>query len=156
MRNRSWFLFALLSLMAACATPPITPPPEFVELKDPGEGYRAVTADDARLRVRNLDDETAADAKFWAGTLRSDLAQRGYEAVGEGAIADQTGVQGQWLEWVANEQGERVGYLVAVWPRTKGLVWPRPYLQVVEFMARDAIYKQRIDAVKKALGSVQK
>ena len=155
MRNRSWFLFTLLSLLAACQTP-ITPPPEFVELQDPGEGYRAVTADDARLRVRNLDDETAADAKFWAGTLKSDLTQRGYEPVGEGAIADRTGVQGQWLEWVANAQGERVGYLVAVWPRTKGLLRQRPYLQVVEFMARDAVYQQRVEAVRKALGSVQK
>jgi hypothetical protein len=156
MRKCSWFLFTLLGLLTACATPPITLPADFVELRDPGEGFRAVTADDARLRVRDLEEETDAGAVFWAGTLKSDLVQRGYEIVGEGAIGDRTGVQGQWLEWVANAQGERVGYLVAVWPRERGLLRQRPYLQVVEFMARDAVYQQRVEAVRKALGSVQK
>ena len=155
MRHCSWFPIAVLSLLAACQTP-IEPPPEFVELKDSGEGHRLVTADDARLRVRDLHESTEAAAPFWASTLKNELAQRGYEFVAEGAIADRDGVQGQWLEWIANAQGERVGYLVAVWPRSEGLLRKRPYLQVVEFMARDAVYKQRIDAVRKALGSVQK
>ena len=154
MRHCSWFLFTLLTLLAACATP-ITPPPEFVQLLDGGEGYRIVTADDARVRVRDLPDPTEGGAGFWATTLKNDLVQRGYEFVGEGAVADSTGVQGQWLEFTVNAQGERAGFLIAVWPRSKGWLKRRHHLQVVEFLARADVFAQRVDAVRKALGSVR-
>lgn len=150
---RSVFSLLLLVLATACAAP-LTLPKEFVELKDAGEGYRAVTSDDARLRVRDLAEPTAGGVEFWAETLRSDLVQqRGYEPVDAGEVKNQDGVAGRWYQFAANVAGERVGYFVAVWVVDPAL--GPPFLRVVEFAARDEVFRARLDAVRAALATVR-
>lgn len=151
---RSSLSLVCLLMAAACATP-IDPPPEFVVLKDAGEGHRLITADDARLRVREIAEESEGGAAFWAKTLRADLEQRGHRFVAEGDATDADQVPGRWLEFEVDADGERAHFLIALWPRTRGLLVKRHSLQVVEFLARDAVYAQRIEAVRKALGTVR-
>ncbi len=152
------FLFALLLLTAGCATGiPITLPADFVQLRGMRRELHATTADEAVLRVHDVDDPTeGSEAKFWIDTLRSDFVdQRGYVEAGAGEIADRDGVAGRWIEFTANVRGERVDYLAAVWMRPGGLFGlGRRYLQVVEFAARGPVYTARVEAVKKALSTV--
>jgi hypothetical protein len=139
-------------LAAACAAP-MQPPQDFVELRDAGEGWRAVTSDGGRLRVRDLAEPTTAGVGFWADSLRLDLLQRGYEHAGDGEVKNADGAAGRWLEFTANVRGERVGYLVALW-----FVEPwlgSPYVRVVEFAARDDVFRAHADAVRAALATVR-
>jgi hypothetical protein len=148
--------FLLLLLLATACASPMTLPKEFVELKDPGEGYRAVTSDDARLRVRDLAEPTAGGVEFWAETLRSDLVQqRGYEPVDAGEVRNQAGVAGRWYQFAANVAGERVGYFVAVWVVDPWWPLSPPFLRVVEFAGRDEVFRARLDAVRAALATVR-
>ncbi|MFY9343522.1 MAG: hypothetical protein WAT39_13585 [Planctomycetota bacterium] len=149
-RSMAW---TSLVLAGACAVP-ITLPSEFVELRDAGDGFRAVTADDARLRVRDLADPTAGDLGFWIATLRNDLVQqRGYELVASGDVKDGAGQDGKWLQFAANVQGERVGFLVAVWLRRS--FFGGPSLRVVEFAGREPAFGERLGAVRSALATTR-
>lgn len=156
MRAPRAMLASLLSLFAVACAAPMTLPKEFVELKDPGDGYRAVTSDDGRLRLRDLDDPTEGGVEFWADTLRLDLVQqRGYEQVDAGEVKNREGATGRWFQFAANVQGERVGYLVAVWVVDPW--WPTSpkFLRVVEFAARDEVFRARLEAVRAALATVR-
>ena len=140
---------AALALLGACAAAPMDAPADFLVLRDQGEGWRAVTSDGARLRVRDLSDPSPGTAQFWADALRVDLVQqRGYELVASGEVANKAGAIGRWLELTANVHGERIGYLVAVWA-ANGAV------RVVEFAARDDVFKLHVGAVRTALSTVR-
>ena len=154
MRPLHGLLFAVAAFAAACAAP-MRPPADFVVLKDPGEGFRAVTSDDARLRVRDLSDATVGTLTFWVDTLKQDLVARGYELKDEGEAKNADGTAGRWLTFAANVQGEKVGYLVAVWQREPFLPWGKPGLRVAEFAAAYAVFEARLAAVKESLGTVK-
>jgi hypothetical protein len=62
------------ALFAAACAAPMQPPADFVVLKDPGEGFRAITSDDARLRVRDLAEPTKGGLDFWVDTLAQPVA----------------------------------------------------------------------------------
>lgn len=153
--SRTFTSLALL-LAAACAAP-MQLPQDFVELNDAGEGFRAVTSDDGRLRVRDVADPTdGGTAGFWADSLRRDLVeQRGYEEVAGGDVKNAAGGDGRWLELTANVGGRRVGYLVAVWVVDPWWPLARRSLRVVEFAAPDPVFRARVDAVKQALATVR-
>lgn len=137
-----------LLLAAACATP-IDLPAGFVRLGDAGEGLRAASSDDARLWVRDLYDDTEGPLEFWAERLRLDLVERrGHQFVAKGAIGNRDGAEGRWFEFVANVDGERIGYLIALWVAGRRL-------RVVEFAARAEVFTQRVDAVRAALATVR-
>jgi hypothetical protein len=154
MRPLHGLLFAVAAFAAACAAP-MRPPADFVVLKDPGEGFRAITSDDARLRVRDLADPTVGTLAFWIDTLKQDLVARGYELKDEGEAKNADGGAGRWLSFAANVQGEKVGYLVAVWQVDASLPWRKPALRVAEFAAAYAVFEARLPAVKEALATVE-
>ena len=96
------------ALFAAACAAPMQPPADFVVLKDPGEGFRAITSDDARLRVRDLAEPTKGGLDFWVDTLAQDLGARGYERKDQGEVKNAAGRTGRWLAFAANVQGEKV------------------------------------------------
>jgi hypothetical protein len=152
MRALARCTLALVATAAACSSWPL--PQDFAEVQDGGEGMRAVTPDDARLRVRDLHVTTEASVEFWAETLCNDCLQRGYELIERGALVDGDGESGRWLRFSANVRGEKVGLLVAVWLRPRLL--RKPYLQVAEFAARDPVFAARLPAVQTALAQLRR
>lgn len=154
MRALRCALFAVAVFAAACAAP-MRPPADFVVLKDAGEGFRAITSDDARLRVRDLAEPTPGSTTFWIDTLKQDLVARGYELKDEGEAKNAAGGAGRWLSFAANVQGEKVGYLVAVWVVEPTLPWRPSFLRVAEFAATDAVFQARVAAVKESLATVK-
>lgn len=151
MRALAWCTLALLAT-AACSSWPL--PQDFAEVEGGGDGIRAVTPDQARLRVRDLHVSTEASVDFWAETLFHDCLQRGYELIERGALVDGDGESGRWLRFSANVSGEKVGLLVAVWVRPRLL--RKPYLQVAEFAARDLVFTARLPAVQAALAKLRR
>jgi hypothetical protein len=143
--------------LAACALP-IQVPAEFAQQRGAEYALIAATADEAVLRVRDVDDPTTgSNAKFWIDALRTEFVeQRGYVEVARDTVPDVNGVEGEWVEFTTNVRGERVDYLAAVWARRGGLFdLGGPYLQVVEFAARSGAYASRIEAVKASLRTVR-
>lgn len=148
------FAVVALLLATACSTP-IRLPGSFVQLRDAGEGFRAVTSDDARVWVRRMFEPTEGDVDFWSETLKKDFVdQRGYELVDEGTTKKSDGAEGRWIEVTANVRGERVDYLIAVWIDGSSLSGGN-WLRVVEFAADHEVYQQRVEAVKAALSTVE-
>jgi hypothetical protein len=148
MRARVRFVWPALCFLAACAAP-MQAPPLFVELRDAGGGFRAVTSDDARLWVRDFRDPTTASIEFWAEALRQDFVQqRGYQWVDSGEVKNQEGAVGRWLELATEVDGERFGYLIALWVDGNRV-------RVVEFTARADVFALRLPAVRQALATVR-
>ena len=149
----SLVLLALLA-MTACATP-IELPSSFVELGDGGDGFRAMTSDDARVWVRTMTDPSPGDVDFWAETLKRDLVeQRGYEFVSACDVENAAGESGRCLELVANHRGQRVDYMIAIWARDRAWPWSGKEIRLVEFAAEHEAYERRIDAMREAMSTV--
>lgn len=143
----------LCGFATACATP-IELPSDFVEVDDYA-GFTAVTADEARLQVRELHDSSEAALAFWIEAVRHDFVdQRGYQLIDEGEVNDRAGTPGHWFQCAANVGGERVGYLLAVW--ADGAFWSGTDLFVVEFAAREEVFAARLQAVRDALKTVRR
>lgn len=150
-----WLALSLLLFAGACALP-MDLPDGFVKVG--GGRLRAVTADDAHLLVRDLHDDAVAPLDFWAQTLQNDFTQqRGYEITGQGEVKDAAGVPGAWFECVTNVEGQRVGYLVALWASESGWLWRSGTdLFVVEFVAGQEVYARHVGAVREALATVRR
>jgi|SRR5712671_761069 len=142
----------LACLLGGCSTT-MQLPADFLQLR--GEsGFKSVTADDARVWIREFADPNEGKLEFWTESLDRDLAgQRGYAPVGKGEVKDADGRAGRWLEYSANVRGEKVGYLIAVFVLDKSLL-RQQHVRVVEFSAREAVYAARVAAVRAALATV--
>ena len=128
-------------------------PAPFLALRAPRGEFKAVTPDDARLWVREFVDEEHGSLAFWVEALRRDLTEsRGYELVDESDVRDAAGRAGRRLRCAATIEGERHGYLVAVFV-IDGLV--AATIRVVEFTARLAAFDAHYGAVVGALPTLR-
>ncbi len=153
MRALALLLLLPLAALPACKTT-MTLPPDFLAL-DGGRGYRAVTATDARVWVREFRDHDEGTLDFWLASLREDLERnRGYAIVDQGECQDADGRPGRWLECRQTLDGERHGYLVAVFVRVTGLLDRRHWVVTCEFGAREEVFLQHLPAVKAALPTI--
>lgn len=145
---RAWVTILVLCVAAAgCATARMDLPKDFLELEDRRD-FQAVTADDARIWIREFSDRNEAPLEFWIGVLTHEFTkQRGYELVKQGAVTASLGT-GNWFECAANVRGERIGYLVAVWASDGDIT-------VVEFAARAEVFAARVEEVRAALTTVR-
>jgi hypothetical protein len=141
--------------LSACALQ-MDLPPEFLRLHAQEAGdLRAVTADDARIWVRDLEVDDGATLDFWMAALASDLRDaRGYELTDDGAIEDGEGRQGKALRASVVVEGERCGWFAAVFLLPGGML-SHDHVRVVEFAARQHAFDAQIDAVRAAVASLR-
>jgi hypothetical protein len=139
---------------AGCATS-MRLPDEFLQLRK-GNGFRAVTADDARLWVRTFDNPEEGNLPFWSRILEEEFARnRGYTVKNRGDCNDAAGHEGRWLECTAQVDGESTGYLVAVFLLPKNmLALSGPKVCVCEYGAREPVFQQHVEAVRGALATL--
>ncbi|MCC6673068.1 MAG: hypothetical protein IT458_18530 [Planctomycetes bacterium] len=134
-------------LLAGCTSLGMDLPEGFLRLH--ASGWRAVSADDARLWVREFDDPERGTLAFWAATLTEEFTRnRGYAPVGASEVQDKAGRTGRLMEFAATVDGERCGYLIAVWSLGSKL-------RTVEFTARDEVYRRHVAAVRQGLATVR-
>lgn len=146
-----------LALCAGACSLPMELPKDFLVLDrfDEDEDFRAVTGDDARVWIRQFEDDNEGSLDFWAEAVEYDFVQqRGYELLGKGDVKNRSDVGGKWFECAANVHGERYGYLVAVWVKPK-LLKRGCIVKVVEFTARQEVFGKRVEAVRAGLRSVR-
>lgn len=153
---RALLVLLCCQLLAACGALKLQLPAEFLPLEERPD-FKAVTADDARVWCREFSEPNGGDLAFWAETLRHDLVeQRGYTLVAEGDVADGDSHAGKWFECAATVDGERRGYLVAVFRIDRGLLKKRPYVRTLEFTAREEDFQRLLPAVKQAIPTLQR
>ena len=145
----------LLALIAGCASPiRATLPDDFLELDGPPRELKAVTADDARLWVREFPDRDGGQLEFWSDSLRNDLIeQRGYEPLGEPEeITDGTGRRGIVQTYAVRHLGADQRYLIAVFVLGSG---KDQRVRTAEFVAPTALFDGYVDDIRTALRSLE-
>lgn len=150
---RALLLCASALLGAACAGPSLALPAAFQRLANESD-FKAVTADDARVWIREFADPDEGKLEFWTEVLKNDLLQqRGYQPTGTGTVKDAAGRAGAWQQFATIVDGEQVGYLVAVFVIPGGFLSPQK-VRVCEFTARQDVFAQHVDAVKATLATL--
>ncbi len=128
-------------------------PPDFlVVARDLGE-LKAVTADDARLWVREFPDPDRGDLAFWTRTLKNDLVKnRGYVLIGEAATKDAQGNPGTELLLETTVRGRPLRELLAlfVYP---GLLDGR--IRVVELVAEPLAFDATVEGVRESIAAME-
>jgi hypothetical protein len=145
-----------LPLLGACSMT-MNLPADFLCLEQGASHYKAITPDDGRLWVREFADPADGTLPFWTTTLQNDCVQnRGYELIGATDVRDGSGHPGQQLEFRTVAEGERYGYLVSLFLLPKSFwPWSDQHVLVTEFTAREAVFAQRLPAVRAAIGTLQ-
>ena len=152
-RARLLCCLLLCCLPAACSID-MNLPTDFLRLEQGGVEYKAITPDDGRLWVRAFVNEGDGTLQFWSTTLQNDLVdKRGYELVGTAEVKDGDGNVGTQLECRTVANGERYGYLVSVFV-TPGSLLAGSRVVVAEFTAREAVFTDRLDAVRQAIATL--
>jgi hypothetical protein len=143
----------LLAITAGCAMRMDLPEP-FLRLDTSGDQLKATTPDDARLWVREFQDDDQGSLEFWVATLRNALTQsRGYALTDQGEVRDAGGLAGRWMELRAQVNGEPWGYLVALFVDEGA--WSST-IRVVEFVAREEAFAAQVPAIRTALATLRR
>jgi hypothetical protein len=112
-----------------------------------------VTAEDARLWVREHSDPDQGSLEFWARAIEHDLVQRrGYKLDETFAIADGSGRQGRAWRFQVRIDGEAMGYLMAMFV-IEG--WQANTIRTCEFLAPEATFAAQLEAVRASIGTLK-
>lgn len=154
-RRRRWLrvLACVLALAAGGCGIGMDLPEPFLQLHTSGRELKATTPDDARLWVREFEDQDQGGLPFWAATLHNELTgSRGYELIEQSELRDGSGCPGRLFELRALVDGERWGYLVAVFVRAG--TWSNT-ICVAEFVAREDTFTTHAPAIRTALTTLR-
>jgi len=153
---RAPVLMLLVCAFAASCSLQMTLPPGFLRLKAREAGdLKAVTADDARIWVREFAVENDSNLDFWAQAVTADLKDaRGYQLAPDGDGHDGAGNLGKRFVGEVTTGGETCGYFVAVFFLPRGWLG-NDKVRVVEFTAKKALFDRQLDAVRNAVATLQ-
>lgn len=139
--------------LGACARLSMELPHGFLQLETPRSEFKATTPDDARLWVRQFTDRDQGDLSFWAETLKLDLIDnRGYVLDEETELLDTEDREGVQMKFSVTTEGERYGYLVAVFVIDGG---SENTIRVAEFIAPRAVFAQYVEVVQNSILTIQ-
>lgn len=146
---------ATCAVLASCSMH-MDVPADFLRLEGEERGdVRAVTADGARIWVREFPVADQAELSFWVEAVRSELVDtRGYELVGTSEVEDAAGREGRAIEAATTVAGERCGYLLAVFV-LEGGVFTADAVRTVEFTARKDAFDAQVAAVRAAIATLR-
>ncbi|MCA8940999.1 MAG: hypothetical protein KDB80_00450 [Planctomycetes bacterium] len=140
-------LVVLVLGLASCTTsgPLAEPPAGFLVLERDEAGYRATTADGARLFIRSFPDPNDGELAFWADALEHDFTRnRGYELVAREAVHDSDGEVGDSQHYRTVHDGTPHDYLVVIFDRGSTI-------RILEFTADHETFETHVAAVRAAL-----
>ena len=144
---RALLVSTLVALGAGCVT--LDTGGRFIE-QDPGTAaFRAVTADEARLQVREFDVKDG-DVEFWVAALHKNFVDgRGYVVVDEGEIKAADGKTGALRVYETRVGGRPVRYLVALF--VNDALLSGKTIRVVEYVADKGVFDGHRAVVEDAI-----
>lgn len=148
------WLLCLAILLPGCALQ-MDLPPGFLRLtRQESSDLRALSADDARIWVREFRVQEGAGAAYWAEVFTDELRRvRGYELGEPQEIRDGSGRTGVAFVGRTVVQGERCGYFAALFLRDGW--FGRQYVRLLEYAAREAVFDAHLDAVQAAVATLR-
>src|SRR5690606_34286349 len=146
-------LLAVVVLSALGCRLTMTPPESFLVLQTEGTQIKAMTADDARLWVREITEPQEGDLEFWSAALHQDLLARGYRALGEPAdVTDGESRPGRLRTYELNAAGRAQGYLVALFVEQGS---GTSTIRVAEFVAAKERFDELLPRVRESLATLR-
>ena len=95
-------------------------PEGYVKYKRSNAFYKAVAPDNSLIVIRSWDNDPKGSLKFWAQTLKRDLAKvRGYKYVGSTEVKNGKGKKGHQLTFEGSYRGRMYRYEVALFVTKK-------------------------------------
>ncbi len=103
-------LLAASLLLGACggAASHLTPPPNFIDLSEPGDSYtqRATSAEGVVMAVREVDNDPYGPLAFWVEAIKRRMRTvRGYALLEEKDVRAASGEAGKQLRFGHDESG---------------------------------------------------
>ncbi len=115
MTSRLGLLTSLFLVSASLGCVSIDAPPSFLVIDDRGHHTKMITADEAKFRIQELDDDNRGSFDFWSKALRSNFVdKRGYTLLESNDVRDANGQPGLELLFEATTQGYTHRYLVTL------------------------------------------
>jgi len=151
MTVRTLLSITLLAALSGCLS--IDAPAEFLVVREASDEIRLITADEAKLWVREFVDDDDGDLDFWSKALRGDLVDnRGYTLLESRQTTDDAGRPAFEMLLEATVAGRTQRYLVtlSVHERTLDHV-----VRVSEFVAEKERFDAYLDGVREAVASVR-
>lgn len=144
-------LVAGLLLGSGCISMQV--PDRFLVIDRGTRQLKAITPDEAKLWVRDFDDEAEGDLGFWAEALRTDLVEtRGYVLVSEGRCEDAGGNEGVELVLESTLQGQPQREMLCL------LVYPGAFehrIRVVELVAPKDDFEELLEGARAAVRTLK-
>ena len=148
----------LVWALSACSLQ-MNVPAGFLRLTGREHGdLRAVTADDARIWVRDFAVDDDATVEFWAASFADELKARGYQLEEKGEIQDGDGRRGRAFAGTTTVGGEACRYFAAVFLLPRGFLgdlFSSDHGRIAEFAAAEPLFAQHLDAVKAAVATLR-
>jgi len=151
-RSIVFILPALPVLLGGCLA--IEAPEDFVVLDRGSRDLRAVTPDEARLRVRDFRNPEGGDLAFWSKVLKKDFVEgRGYALIDERKVADNMGREGEEFLFAVDGKKGAYRYLVRI-SLVKGTL-RRKFIRVAEFAAPPDVFVRHEENVRTAFNTIR-
>jgi hypothetical protein len=145
-------MFLGLSVFPGCLS--IDAPPGFLVIEKGSSSLKALTADEARLWVREFSDSTQGDLAFWSEAVRNDFAaNRGYTLIEERPVKDAAGREGKESVFEITAGGQALRYLATLFVREG---WFANRIRVAEFAAPREVFAKHAAAVRQAIGTIRR
>jgi hypothetical protein len=150
---RAVFVLALLVSLPACLTMKLGD--DFLQLESVPHSYRAVTADEAKVWVREFfPEQTRGNLDFWREALSEDFEHnRGYVLLDEREVKDGRGREGHEMLFETQAGGRTQRYLVALFV-FEGLFGDR-YVRTVEYVAEKERFDERLPEVREGIAALR-
>lgn len=154
---RSILAAAVCLVLPACGGLSMDPPEGFLvldrEVETEDEELRVVSADGARIWIREFADKDGGSLAFWADALEHDfVARRGYELVSRTPMEDGAGREGVAQKYSTRADGTQHGYLIAVWVFGSG---SSTEIRVAEFTAPTEQFEAHLESVETAFETLR-
>ena len=141
----------LVCLASGCVG--IEEPSGFLVIERGRKELKAITADEAKLRVGYVSDRDQGGLDFWAKALRTEFVEnRGYAPISEQEAGDDKGRRGHEFVLDATLEGIPHRYLCTA---TVLEGWWRDRIRLAEFVAPTEIFDTYLGDVRKAFRTIR-
>ena len=141
---------SLVALLTSCLS--IDAPPGFLEIDAPAGQLKLLTADEAKLWVREFTDSEGGTLEFWADALQNDLIDnRGYTLIEARETSDAVRRPAREWRYEMTVGGRVYGFLVSL---CRVDDWGDDSLRISQFVAEKSQFDTHLEEVRKAIASV--
>ena len=152
-RNMTEKLFAILALLVTSGCVSIDAPDDFLVVDQDSREIKMITADEARLWFRELDDDDKGNFEFWSKALENDFVNnRGYTLFESAKVKDSKGLEGLEMIFEMTTHGRTHRYLITMFVEEKAT---RNVIRVAEFVAEKGKFDGHLDEVREAIRTIR-